>query len=555
MLESGVHSPEDRRFVGLASGVLDDILVRDPVHATQIGDHRFDGRLPDHTQDGADEFARVLQRHQQFLDRIEDRALSRFAAADLQILRDGVAQRIFDLTVLRRHEWDPLLWNPADSLYSLCARPFAPATVRARSLRQRLAAVPEFLDNARHTLTQMPAIHVTTAISQLGQISPMLTQTAEDLLAERGVAEAMEGAMVAVARHQAWLEQQLPASAVVPAAIGPERYVGVMTHHLGMGPQPDPDALLAAAEDDLERVLDITASEAAKFGRSTMAAGTVIPDTLGRLAAASDVTQDSLIDVAAEALEAAAVFLAERRLVTVPPMDVRLELMPPVRRGVAVAYCDAPGALESPDLPTLIGIAPAPDEWDEDRRRSYYGEYNRNLLYDLMVHEAVPGHALQLAHARNAQAPTHVRAAMPSSLFIEGWAVYAEELMAHRGFEVQGQRRGSLRLHQLKMQLRLIINTILDIRVHTRGMTEAEARRLMATKGFQQEGEIVGKWDRARLTSGQLPTYYVGYKAVAAIVADLDDSKRDWDLQQVHDAVLSHGSVPPHILRSLVGLE
>ena len=541
--------------MGLASGVLDDILVRDPVHATDIGDHRFDGRLADYTQDGTDEFARVLQRHQQFLDRIEDRALSRFAAADLQILREGVARRVFDLTVLRRHEWDPLLWNPAGALYSLSARPFAPASVRARSLRQRLLAVPEFLDNARHTLSGMPAIHVTTAISQLGQIGPMLAETADDLLAERGVADAAEAALAAVARHQVWLDQQLPGAATVPAAIGPELYAGVMTHHLGMGAEPDPDALLAAAEDDLARVLDITASVAAKFGRSTMAADSVISDTLGRLAAESDVTEDSIIDVAAEALESAAQFLSDRRLVTVPPMDVRLELMPAVHRGVSVAYCDAPGALETADLPTLIGIAPAPQSWDEPRRRSYYEEYNRHLLYDLMVHEAVPGHALQLAHARNAHAPTHVRAAMPSGLFIEGWAVYAEELMAHRGFVVEGGRRGSFRLHQLKMQLRVIINTILDVRVHTRGMTEAEARRLMATKGFQQEGEIVGKWNRARLTSGQLPTYYVGYKEVASIVADLDDSRRDWDLQQVHDAVLSHGSVPPRILRSLVGLE
>ncbi|MFN8125465.1 MAG: DUF885 family protein [Candidatus Nanopelagicales bacterium] len=133
--------------------------------------------------------------------------------------------------------------------------------------------------------------------------------------------------------------------------------------------------------------------------------------------------------------------------------------------------------------------------------------------------------------------------------------MYAEELMAHRGFYVDPDRRLSLRLQQLKMQLRVIINTILDIRVHTRGMTEPEARRLMATKGFAEDGEIVGKWDRARLTAGQLSEYYVGYRGVAQIVDDLDTHHRDWDLRQVHDAVLAQGSVPPRILRSLVGLE
>jgi hypothetical protein len=427
VLGTGVHSPEDRRFVGLASGVLDDILVRDPVHATRIGDHRFDARLPDLTHDGADEFARVLQRHQQFLDRIEERALSRFAAADLRILRQGVARRVFDLTVLRRNEWDPLLWNPAGALYSLTARPFAPAPVRARALRQRLAAVPEFLDNARHTLTGMPAIHVVTTIAQLGEIAAMLDETAADLLTEPGVADAADEALAAIERHRNWLEQQLPAAATIPAAVGPEVYEGILTHHLDQGPEPDADELLAAAEDDLERVLDTLASAAAKFGGSTMAVRTVIPDTLSRIAAASDVTGDNLLDVAATALEAAAEFLAERRLVTVPPMDVRLEIMPGVHRGVSVAYCDAPGPLETADLPTLIGLSPAPDSWDERRTESYYQEYNRHMLYDLMVHEAVPGHALQLAHAREAQAPTDVRAAMP-------------QRPVHRG--VGGLRRG-----------------------------------------------------------------------------------------------------------------
>ena len=555
MLGAGIHSPEDRRFVGLAGGVLDDILVRDPVHATRIGDHRFDGRLPDLTHDGADEFARVLQRHQQFLDRIEDRALSRFAAADLNILRRGVARLIFDLTILRRNEWDPLVWNPASALHSLVERPFAPVAVRARSLAERLALVPEFLDNARHTLTRMPAVHVATAIAQLGAIGPMLRETAADLLAQPGVAARAETALGAIERHRVWLRSQLAAAATTPSAVGPEIHHGVLVHHLGMAPDTDADEILADAEDDLERILDALASTAAKVGGGTMADRAVIPDTLRAVADSAMSSPDDLLDLSERALEGAAAFLAQRDLLTIPAMDLRLELMPPVHRGVSVAYCDAPGALETADLPTVISLAPPPQSWDEERRRSFHAEYNRHMLVDLMVHEALPGHALQLAVARRAQAPTDVRAAMPSGVFIEGWAVYAEELMAHRGFAADPGARGELRLQQLKMQLRSVINAILDIRVHTRGMTEAEARRLMATKGFQEDAEIVGKWDRARLTCGQLPTYYLGYRQVADIVDDLAERNSTWTVRQVHDAVLSQGSGPPDILRSLLGLE
>lgn len=552
MLGSGVHSPEDRRFVGLAGGVLDDILVRDPGHATRIGDHRFDERLPDLTSDGTAEFARVLQRHQLFLERIDDRALSRFAVADLHILRRGVARRIFELTVLRRNEWDPLVWNPVGPLHALATRAFAPPAERARSLVRRLAAVPEFLDNARHTLGPMPRPHVTTAIAQLTQLEPLLAESLGELATEPGVPAAVDEAVRAVTRHTSWLSAQL-AEPERPAALGPEIYQAVMRHQLDS--EADIDDLLAAAEDDLELVLDDLVSTAVQSGSATIADRNAIPRAIRRLGTESDVSDDTVLAVAERALRHATDFVIDNRLLTVPDMDVRLEAMPAVRRGVSVAYCDAPGALESAALPTILAIAPTPAGWDLDRRQSYYREYNRHLIHDLMVHEGVPGHALQLARAHDAPAPTAVRAAMPSGLFIEGWAMYCEDMMVRAGFAVPDEPRPTARLMQLKMRLRAILNTILDIRVHTRGMTEAEATRLLATKGYQEDGEIVGKWRRAQLTVGQLSTYYVGHHGVAQVVGDLAARHRDWDPRTVHDTVLSHGSVPPVVLRGLVGLE
>jgi uncharacterized protein (DUF885 family) len=104
------------------------------------------------------------------------------------------------------------------------------------------------------------------------------------------------------------------------------------------------------------------------------------------------------------------------------------------------------------------------------------------------------------------------------------------------------------------MRLRMTINTILDIRVHTRGMTEDEALRLMQVRGHQEEGEAVGKWRRAQLTSCQLSTYYVGHVAVADVVRDLRAAHPEWNDREVHDAVLAHGSPPPRHLPALLAL-
>ena len=173
-------------------------------------------------------------------------------------------------------------------------------------------------------------------------------------------------------------------------------------------------------------------------------------------------------------------------------------------------------------------------------------------MHNLVVHEAMPGHYLQLQHSRRfAGSDTAIRAALRSGAFTEGWAVYTERIMAEQKYPGEGDPR-AVRMQQLKMQLRTIINAILDARIHGHGMTEAEAMTLMTGRGHQEEGEAAGKWRRALLTSAQLSTYYVGYTEVS----DLSDSLRALDPglgeREVHDRMLAHGSPPARLLRTLV---
>ena len=171
------------------------------------------------------------------------------------------------------------------------------------------------------------------------------------------------------------------------------------------------------------------------------------------------------------------------------------------------------------------------------------------MVHNLMVHEAMPGHYLQLQHSRRFAGATRLRAALWSGPFVEGWAVYAEELMAAHGYPGEGDP-AAVRMQQLKMQLRMIINAILDARVHAHGLTEAEAMTLMTERGFQEDGEASGKWRRAQLTSAQLSTYYVGYTEVADLAADL--LGRGLPERAAHDSMLAHGSPPVSQLRKLL---
>jgi uncharacterized protein (DUF885 family) len=178
------------------------------------------------------------------------------------------------------------------------------------------------------------------------------------------------------------------------------------------------------------------------------------------------------------------------------------------------------------------------------------------MLLNLTVHEAMPGHVLQLQHSRRYAGNTDVRAALSSGTFVEGWAVHSEQVIADAvaasppaGVDVE-----ALRMQQLKMRLRTTINAILDVRVHCHGMTREEALRLMTVRGHQEESEAAGKWRRALLTSAQLSTYYVGHQEVSAIVRDLAAEQPERSVREVNDTVLGHGSPSPRLLRLILEL-
>ena len=539
-------------FRALAERIVDDLLEADPVTATALGDHRFDGRLPDLSGDGVASQLRLIDDHITALDAVDDVELDVTDAVDLEILRSRLLRSRFELADIRRQEWDPMVWNPGTALHLLLSREFAPAHDRAETLRRRIAAIPDSLSDARAQLDEMSAIHVETAIAQLVGTRHLLDGDARALVG----ADALVDQVVAhVDDFVEWLQERLPDATRSPR-LGERLYAGALWH--AMDDDVTPDSLMMDAQRHLE-LIGVQLDEVAREYLSVDAGREgedVIRAAFAEVASRACVDDATVLPLMQEALDRTTAFVRAYDLVTVPDLDVRLIDMPEIHRGVAVAYCDAPGPLEQAVVPTFVAVAPTPPGWDAERIASFYREYNGVQLHDLSIHEAMPGHVLQLAHAQRLDSPTRVRRFGRSGVFIEGWAVYAEELMVARGYRPDADHRSglALRLQQLKMQARMTINAILDVGVHAHGMRESEARWLMHDLGFQEEGEISGKWRRALLTAAQLPTYYAGYRAVSGVVDDLRVMHWEWSERQVHDLVLSHGSPAPRHLRTLLGI-
>jgi len=447
---------------------------------------------------------------------------------------------------------------------------------RLRALAARLAAVPQALAVARDTLGDMPHVHVETALVQFAGTRTLLgTEVERALRDEEGlrpeVELARDAAAAAIEEHLAWLEERLD-DAYGDPRLGAERFARRLS--LTLDTPSDADAVLRRAEADLAVAEEQIAMLASRIAGQRPRPG-LVRDVLDRLAADRP-NDETIVPLARTTLDEATAFVREHDLVSMYDDPVEVVVMPEIHRGVAIAYCQPPGPLENRPLPTFYAISPTPGGWPPERVESFYREYNVHMVRNLTVHEAMPGHVLQLAHARRFQAPTKVRAAFWSGPFVEGWAVYAEELMARHGFGgaagggarderggVRGGKRGgerdrwrgdAVRMQQLKMQLRMIINAILDSRVHAHGMSETEGLRLLTQRGHQEEGEAVGKWRRALLTSTQLSTYYVGHAEVSDVIRVLRAADPARSEREVHDAVLAHGSPSPWHLRTLLGL-
>jgi uncharacterized protein (DUF885 family) len=542
LINAGYGEGMTQAFEEFAAATVEDILVRQPVLASSLGDHRFDGRLDDLRPAALDEERQVISARLAELQKWDDEALPIGHLVDAEVLSVRLRDRLLDIEEDGEHTWNPLVANPGTALYLLLARDYAPLPDRLRSAGSRLAEVPEQLHAARATLHHMPRVHVETAIGQFTGTLGLLDQIALDLVelpdVRPEVEPALESARTALTEHVAWLNAELPTATGDPR-LGRDRFA----RKLGLVLDVDlsPEQVLQAALDELVVLESAIAEVAASLGGTPR-------EVLDRLANDAP-TNDTIVGIAKDALAETTAFVAEHDVITIYDDPVEIIVMPEIHRGVTVAYCDPPGPLDPPGTTTFFAISPTPADWPPERVASFYRECNTHLMRNMVIHEAMPGHVLQLAHSRRSPIATKVRETYWSGPFVEGWAMYAEAEMIRLGFGGP-----AVAMQQLKMRLRATINAVLDVRVHCDGLTEADAMALMTGRGHQEDGEAAGKWRRALLTSGQLSTYFVGGTQVADVVGRVRAAQPTWSDKLVHDTVLGYGNPPPRHLPALLGL-
>jgi uncharacterized protein (DUF885 family) len=554
-------------FATMVDRFLAEYFALHPLQATDAGMHAHDHEWPDLTEAGRQARLAFYRHWISDLTAIPEADLDRDARIDRDLLVEELGGRVFAEERLDEPAWDAMAWVYllGDGIFPLLAREFAPLPDRLASVTARLDGVPGVVDAAIATLVgregrPVSRLHAETALTQLAGVAELgsdAVAAAEAEVADPAVAALLPGLRTAADRAAAAIERltdhirdRVLLTAEGEGRLGPELFAEKLRWALADA-SLSPDAVLAAAARDVAAVRaemvrlseglwatwrpDDPIPTAATEGSQEAADQRLVRGVLDAIAAMHR-DGDTLLDHCRAEVERIQAFCRDREVIELPsePLDIRWT--PTFLRAFGGAMLIPPGPLDRGQR-SFFAITPIPEDWTAEQAESWLREENDRALRVVTIHEAIPGHYLQLAYSN--RCPSLVRAIFQSGVFAEGWAVYVTQVMMDLGY---GSEDPALMLAHWKYYLRAAINAIIDGRIHTAGMTEDEAVALMVDGGFQEEAEARNKYKRARLSSTQLSTYFVGSMQLWAI--ELETRRRRAAEQGADPTDIQAGDVP-----------
>ncbi len=553
---------EDERLTAFFKTYLDEAFRRRPLEATRLGDHRFDHLLDDISAEAragwADHYRATLT---DLPRKIDPGKLSRSAQIDYEIFKHNLTASLWLAENTHPFETDPRTYSDylGDSVYLLLTQSTQPKATNLRNCVARMAFFPRILAAAKQNLNNPPLVVLETAIRQTQGAIAFYDHGIYELAGENPQLSDLKPAaarvLPALKDYLKFLEDWRP-RAKGDWRLGKEKFARKLD--LELDANLSADEVLKEAETEFARVERDLYVIARQLWSATHPGKPLPPDDAkGRSETIRLVLDrlnqehgkpDDLVQDARATVQRIKRFIADNDILRLPePDQCKIIEMPEFHRGNSLAYLNPAPPLDD-KAASYYAISPPPSGWDARRVETLLQEYNSRMIQVLTIHEAYPGHYVQLAYSN--RHPSLIRRVLSSGVFAEGWAVYTEQMMLDQGY---GKGDLALRLNQLKWYLRSVANAILDYKMHCANLSDEEAMELLTRRAFQSEGEAVGKIIRAKQSSCQLSTYFVGrtafYRLRQQIQREMGES---FQLGRYHEAVLDHGTLPVKYLPELV---
>jgi uncharacterized protein (DUF885 family) len=546
---------EDAKLQRHFKQYIDAEFKRHPLEATRAGNHDHDDKLDDVSAAARKaSIERTRTTLAELPKKIDYKNLSRSAQIDFEIWQQELKQQIWRTDHSDRFANDPRIYNDyiTECTYALLTQSTLPQPVNVRNAIARMAQIPKVIQAAKDSIKHPPKVLTEVALKQnRGAIayyeSGIFLLAGEDA-ANSDLKKASKALVPVLKDYQKFLEDDVLPRSTGEWRIGKERFAEKLILELDAGVTAA--EVLKEAEDEAARVETEMYVIARQLWHQVFPKKVLpVDDDTGRRATIRLVLEETskehgkagdLIVDARSGVEKIKRFIKEKDILRLPKIDrCKIIEMPEFQRGFSIAYLNSAPPLDA-KASSYYAISPPPKDWDARRVKSYMEEYNRHILQTLTIHEAYPGHYVQLEYAN--RHPSLIRKIYSSGVFAEGWAVYTEKVMLDEGY---GNGDLKLRLNQLKWYLRAVCNAILDHKMHCTNISDEEAIRFLILRAFQSEAEAILKILRAKQSSVQLSTYFVGRMAFQRLRRSMQNELGErFELGRFHEAVLDHGSIP-----------
>ena len=577
------------KFAQMCDEFVKNSLALSPVSASQAGYHKhvdpktgktidLDAQLDDMSPAGIaaqEKFYREWR--QRFQTETPIASLNAEDAADFRLIDDQIALNLLEFEKIQNYKHNPTVYVEllGNGLFLPLTQEYASKEVRVGDVISRIDQIPRFLDQAKSELADADPIFISTAVDENQGNLNLLDTVAGEIPAGSPLKADFD--KVAPAARQSlndfntWMQNELAKRPTNGRTwrLGAEQYAPKFRYV--METSITPAQLLADAEAEMKSVRTQMFQIALPLYKemypgdnnyaSAIAAGAKISEERQNriISAVLDKISDEhpkpdqLMEVVKADVATIRQFIVDKKIVTLTSRDnLKVIPTPEFERGIySVAGFHSAPPLE-PTAEAQYWVTPIDPKMPEAKVESKLREYNNYTLKWLTIHEALPGHYVQAEHADDLQPPTRrvLRNLFGNGPYVEGWAEYGADVMTLAGYLDFSPK---FKLVRLKVWLRAVANTILDIRMQTMNMTDQQALDLMTRECFQTQAEAEGKLRRAKLSSTQLPTYFLGTRQWWTLRKKYQAAKGDkFTLQEFHDRALDQGPLPLEYLEKIM---
>lgn len=576
-----------RKFAAMNDEFIKQSLVLAPTTASSAGYHTYvdpktgktvalDAELDDMSlRSMATQRAFYALWRERFRTETPPASLSPQDAAEWQLIDDQIGLNLLEFDKIQNYHHNPTVAVEliGNALFLPLTQNYAPHDVRVGHVLSRVGQIPRLLDQVKAYLNDADPIFVKTAISENDGNIDLIQHTIAQEIPPGSPLKAeydrvAPPAIAALQNFSKWLADDL-GKQPSPRTWRLGKYLYAQKFRLVMETDITPDQLLADAQQELKAVRaemlqlalplhaqmfpghgDHSELRADLTGRDRE--NKIVGEVLDKISEEHPRRDELQQDIETD-LVGIRQFIRDKKIVSLPSRDnLKVIPTPPFMRGIySVAGFHSAPPLE-PQAEAEYWVTPIDPKMPEAQAESKLREYNNYTLEWLSLHEALPGHYVQFEHLNDIQPESRrlVLSLFGNGAYIEGWAEYGAQVMMDEGFLNNDPK---FRMMMRKIRLRVLANAILDIRMQTMGMTDEQAMDLMTNDAFQTKAEAQGKLLRAKLSSTQLPTYYVGLREWLAFRKRYQEAAgKDFDMLKFHDLVLDQGPLPVPVVEKLV---